>query len=461
MQINKFLFLLVTPIFAILIIKIIAKTAKPLILLYFPAIFEVSRLLINASNTKISKNKYKVNAFIKLCQKTILDNLKLIPCIQVTKNSDDIVVIHALDHKLYGLPRHLWFGEMTAFCKEKFGINPLYIDFQKFTIQMISINPIEFCEENIWQDFPSHVKENKKIRNILKFKNKSNDFFQKYFNIDQAIKLIPDYHDSTSANFIIQINIASLEQKQQEKIEQIIRQEILDIELTNLMGILSLGPIKEISDRQIIKIQKKLKQEFQPDSNAKYSTDIHEFHFFNPTQLYWKPKKFKPKIIDEKNEIKIVTQFFEQKPIYFDDKFGTFNPKDPKCLIKPLPDGPPNTFIIMHPGLRKELKNTDRAEDIVWFTEDFDEKIHKPPTIQKTHEKINSDGNIPIFKIYFLRSEYRATCNQWGQVTQQGKTYTLYIVDEYYDKLHKRTTCASAATQKTAEKRQMISFNLS
>ena len=206
-----------------------------------------------------------------------------------------------------------------------------------------------------------------------------------------------------------------------------------------------------------------MEKEFKPIPKVEKYSSSNEFHYFNPRQIYWKPKKSKKqKAFEEKTEEKkSVTQLFSPTPIFFGETFGAFDPCDSKCLIKTLPGGPPNTFITMHPALREKLRESKHEEEIEWFTEAYDQTIHKPPKIMKAHEEVSADGGIPILKLRFKEnSESRATCNQWGQVTQQGKTFTLYIVDEYYDKLHKRTTHAGATAHRIAEKQQRIDFVL-
>lgn len=406
----------------------------------------------------------KIEAMVKSYKKA----LQLAKChsIEVKKDEHNTLILKALD-RLAGLPRHILFGEMISFSRKNFGDNPLYFDTEKYQIQIIPTDTQVF-KNNAWKIFFEQINEMKgRKKDFQEFAKRGQLFFLEHFHIERAIKLMPHYDEIEKTNFTLQLNITPLNEEKQEIIAEIFREK-LQADVANLFGILSIGPIEEVQRHQFRKIGEKiceklqLKKEFKAEAKTETLISNNEFHYFNPPHFYWKPKKskFKQNVVEEKQTNLVINREVDQKVIYFDDTFGSYDASDAKCLIKSFPlKNKSNIFITMHPDLREELKGTDQEKDIAWFTENFDETKHKEPRIEKTNEKINASGAIPRFKVY-LSGEKRATCNQWGQVRQNNKTYTLFIVDEYNGKLHNRTSHASHSSHSTAGKRQKINFDL-
>ncbi len=445
-------------------IKHLSRHARTISTAYYAIIFITIQMIKTIAASQNSQVEHERKALVKSHQVAIESVSRLANRIEATRDSHGLLCLQAFNRSLSGFPLHIWFPVMAAFCKREWGYNPLYIDSGEYKIQMIPMET-QRVSNTAWQSFFYQIQELMRRKKICKdFTLNGNLFFEEYFHIPNAIKLMPNYKDIGETTFTLQFDLTSMDETQQETIAEIMRKVIVDTEITNLQGILNIDLTGQISHQQFKQIRLQLEKEFKTIPKVKkYSSGNNEFHYFNPSQIYWKPKKLKKqKAFEEKTEEKrTITHLFVPTPIFFGETFGAFDPRDSGCLIKPLPGGPPNTFITMHPALREKLRENKYEEEIEWFTESYDQTIHKPPKIMKAHEEVSADGSIPILKLRFKESsESRATCNQWGQVKQQGKTFTLYIVDEYYDKLHKRTIHAGATAHRIAEKQQRLDFTL-
>jgi hypothetical protein len=407
-----------------------------------------------------SKQIAKINRLFLSHLQAISKSNTLFNCIHVTKDEHDILNFFTSNSLLNGLSRKIWFAEMVSFCQEKFGHNPLYINSKKFNIQMIPLDT-EPCSQMIWLGFNSRFNElQQKMKSFEKFVKAGNSFFQTNFKIKNAMRLIPHYGDTNKFNFIFELDITSLDTNQQQIVADIM-QEVLKTEVINSLVNLSIGPIAEIDQKQIQKIKSRLQNECKSlyDNNQQISPN--QIRYIIPDRIFLKRKnKPKPKGIEEKTSVTTVpTTLFAPKPVSFGD-YGFYNPSDPKCLIKPLPDGPPNTFLTMDPVLLEKLKGSQHEASIVWFTRDYDEKKHTPPKIAfKPKEKVNADGSIPFLKMY-LEGENRIGATQCIKVTppDQKTTYTLYILDSGPYIIHDRTSHADSSAQQKMERRHTITI---
>ncbi len=456
----KLLFLTTTGLLFVLVrrAKYISKFSLPLAVSYSFVLVLVNWVGNMFSQWDRDQYRFEIQALLESHQTAIKDTSELIEHLTVTKDISGILSFHAANKWLNDFPRMDWFLEMASFFKEEFNDNPLFINPDIFTILMTPIST-SFGDKTAWQFFFPRLEALKRRRNRCNSSiAEANRFFQRHFHIQEAMSLILNYGDTKKTTFTLEINITSLKTEFQEKITQVISQE-LSTQAENTLGILSLGPIEQIKLSQIRNITKTLGKEFQIVSESKSLTSTNPVIYITTKHFFWqqnKRPKAKPRKVKESKIVTSPATLFTPQSISFGDYI--YNSSDPKCLIKPLPGGPPNTFITLDAKLLEKLETLpSHDKEFVWLTPTFDAKIHKLPKIRFKPGEILSNGRTLFLKIC-SEGESRLTSSRCIKVTSaDGKvTYVLFVVDQYHKKLHDRTRHADSNALRIGEMRQQV-----